>query len=31
VKAIVEAVFGDWHGDLVVYEKYLGGESKRSG
>jgi hypothetical protein len=27
VRAIVEAVFGDWRGTLVVYEEYVPGES----
>jgi len=27
VRAIVEAVFGDWHGTLVVYEEYVPGGS----
>jgi len=27
VRAIVEAVFGDWRGTLVVYEEYVPSES----
>jgi hypothetical protein len=30
VKAIVEAVFGDWDGTLVVYEEFVPRESSGS-